>query len=63
MPDQPDPSPLFADAATLALALQALPDIARLLFAYYSALVEQGFTEDQAMMLVIEYQQGFMFRE
>jgi hypothetical protein len=38
--------------------LRGLVDVARIVRAYYTALVEQGFTESEAMILTCQYQTG-----
>ena len=50
MSDEEDP------IAALDQAMRALVDTARVLFAHFSALKEQGFTDDQALALTVAFQ-------
>lgn len=53
-PDGPD---LVAAMGQLAMAVR---EQARVMHSYYSALVECGFTPDQALALTLAYQTKFM---
>ena len=42
--------------AALDQARKAIVDISALIFDYYNALTTRGFTEEQALMLTVDYQ-------
>jgi hypothetical protein len=50
------PDPL----AALDQIMRAVIDVAKAVWGYYQALVEQGFTADQALALTLDYQRALL---
>jgi len=61
MADDPNPLDLPEDwTAALAQMRRGMADLAEMLRAYYADLLEAGFSEDQALMLVRDYQRSMV---
>ena len=54
--NDPGQPPDIDPIAALDQALRSLTDVARILHTFYTALVAEGFTEEQALEMTIAYQ-------
>ena len=64
----PDDFPTEEEAKDLGAAFAAMAEqavaasgqVAKMMFGYYKELIDSGFSDDQAMILTVSYQQEFM---